>query len=169
MTAVAKQKVGAEQAEDTTAPRVAPVVQINCVHRNRAGSRWCEWDVRFPEGGIADDLKEPDIWRRIQDDANTAFKRFDEVRIIAFDASWTARAIVAHATGNSVILAKPVITKLPEQRENLYQDDRFYVKFVGNGYSVFRKNDDQKMVPDAWPSAELARVALINLYPKRVA
>ena len=169
MAAVAKKTPKAGPAQDTATARVAPLVQKNCVGRNRAGTFWCEWHVRFPEGGIADDLKEPGIWRRVQDDANTALKRFDEVRIIAFDASWVAHAVVAHATGNSVVLGKPAITKLPEQRENLYQDDRYYVKFVGNGYGVFRKTDDQKMMNDTWPSAALAEKALINLYPKRVA
>lgn len=169
MTTIAEKKsTTAEQAEDT-APRVAPQIHVNCVQRNKAGAVWCQWSVRFPEGGIADDLKEPGIWKRIQDNPNTALKRFDEVRILAHDASWMAHAVVAHATGNAVILAKPVITKLPEQQENLYQDERFYVKFVGNGYGVFRKTDDLKMVSDAWPSAALAETALRNLYPTKVA
>ena len=108
------------------------------------------------------------IWKRVQDNRNTAFKRFDEARIIAFDASWVAHAIAAHATGNAVILSMVTITELPSARENLFQDDQYYVKFVGNGYTVLRKRDDQKMT-DIVSSAELARNALINLYPKQVA
>lgn len=94
--------------------------------------------------------------------------RFDEVRILSFDGTWCAHAVVAHATANAVILGKPVITKLPAPQENLHQDDRYYVKFVGNGYAVFRKTDDHQMGP-AVHSANAAQTALVELYPKRVA
>ena len=157
----------AEQTPEITTERVAPLVQNNCVGRNKAGTFWCQWHVRFPEGGIADDLKEPGIWRRVQANGGTALKRFDEVRILAHDASWVAHCVVAHATGNAVILSEPVITKLPEQQENLYQDDRYYVKFVGNGYAVHSKRDDQQVV-HAVHSAAAAQTNLVNLYPNQV-
>ena len=164
--AEAKAKAAAEAAEDTG--RVAPPVQKGSVRRNRAGSVYCEWDVRFPEFGIADDLKEPGIWRKVQDDINTALKRFDEVRILAFDASWVAYAIVAHASQTEVLLAVRGITSLPEARENLYQDDKYRVEFDGWGYVVVRKGDGQKM-SDSLVNPALAQQAVINLYPKRVA
>ncbi len=167
MTTLAEKKAESAAEAETATGRVAPIIHESCVGRNRPGTFWCEWHVRFPEGGIADDLKESSIWRRVQKNPGTALKRFDEVRILAFDGTWCAHAVVAHATGNAVILGKPVITKLPAPQENLYQDDLYYLKFVGNGYAVFRKRDDQQMGP-AVHSANAAQTALAELYPKRV-
>lgn len=151
--------------ETLEAPRREPIeVYATDVQRNRAGSVWSEFHVRFPEKGILDDLKEPGIWCRVQSSPNIAFKRFDEVRIIAFDASWMAHAVVAHASRTKVILSKPTVTKLPEQQEHLFQDDRYYVKFVGHGYAVFRKHDDQQMSP-AVHDAETAKTVLLRQYP----
>ena len=164
-TKVATQIADTEPANPSG--RELPLVRPECVQRNRPGSVFCEWHCRFPEGGIADDLKEPGIWRRVQDNAATAFKRFDEVRIIAFDASWVAHCVVAHATGNAVILAVRGITKLPEQQENLFQDDIYAVVFVGNGYAVVRKRDGQQVVEPVH-SADAARGRLLNLYPQQV-
>ena len=148
--------------------RKAALVYIDCVRKNRGGTLYAEWEVRFSEHHTVDDLQDPGIWRRVQDNAVTALKRFDEVRILAFDASWIAHCVVAHATGNTVILATRSITKLPEQQEHLFQDDVYCVVFVGNGYTVLRKRDELKMT-DIRPSAALAEMDLKDLYPKRVA
>ena len=165
MTAVATKSSVAEPAD--AAERVVPLVNEKCVVRNRAGTVWGEWHVRFPEGGILDDLKLPHIWKRCQQHAGTAFKRFDELRIIAFDGTWIARCTVAHASQTEVILSEPRVETMPDSRENLFQDATYYVKFVGNGYAVFRKVDDQQMVP-AVHSADAAQTVLLNLYPKQV-
>ena len=165
MATLAEKKVETEAANPNE--RKLPLVLPQCVGRNRGGTHWAEWHVRFPEGGIADDLKESSIWRKTQDNPLTAMRRFDEVRILAFDASWVAYAIVAHATGNAVILGKPRIVQLPEARENLFQDETYAVRFVGHGYAVFRKRDGQEMAP-AVHSAAAAQSVLINLYPRPV-
>lgn len=160
-------KQAAEQADTTE--RTAPVVQVNCVKRNRAGSVFCQWYVTFPKGGLPEDLEAPEIWRRVQDQRGTAFKGKDEVRVDSFDGSWSADCIVSHASLTEVVLAVKTMTKLPPRREHLYEDDRYAVRFVGNGYGVFRKSDDQMMQSDAWPNPEVARQRLLELYPKRVA
>lgn len=160
-------KQAAEQADMTE--RDAPLVDPKHVQRNRAGSVYCQWHVMFPKGGIPEDLKLPHIWKRCQGDRNTAFKRKDEVRVDAFDGSWTADCIVSHASLTEVILAVKTMTKMPPRTEHLYEDDLYAVRFVGNGYGVFRKSDDQNMMGDAWPNPEVARQRLLELYPKSVA
>ena len=165
MTSVAEKK--AETEADPAPLRKLPVVLPRCVQRNRAGSVWSEWDVRFPEGGIADDLKEPGIWKRIQDNQNTAFKRFDEVRVLAFDASWIAHCIVAHASQTEVVLAVMRVTKMPERREHLYADELYEIQFDGVGYVVKRKSDGQAMT-NSLVNPVLAEKALMQLYPQRV-
>ena len=157
----------AEQADTTE--RVAPLVDPQHVKRNRAGTVFCQWHVMFPKGGIPVDLKLPHIWKRCQDSGNAALKRKDELRVDAFDGSWTADCIVSHAGLTEVILAVKTMTKMPPRTEHLYEDDLYAVRFVGIGYGVFRKSDDQRMTPDAYPNPEVARQQLLNIYPKRVA
>lgn len=160
------EKAPAEQADTTD--RVAPIVQVNCLKRNRAGSVFCQWYVMFPKGGLPEDLELPHIWERCQQNSSTAFRQRDEVRVDAFDGSWSADCIVSHASLTEVILAVKTVTKMPPRREHLYEDDLYAVRFVGNGYSVFRKSDDQKMNPDAYANPEVARQRLLEIYPKRV-
>ena len=168
MTEVAEREPDAIEAANIPT-RVSPLVRVDCVHRNRAGSRWCNWEVIFPEGGVVADLSDPSIWSRVQDHRNSALRQGDELRVRAFDRSWVADCYVAHATTTAVILVVKTVIELPEQRENLYQDDLYAVRFVGNGYSVFRKRDDHRMRPDAFPSPAAAQDVLLNWYPKRVA
>ena len=150
------------------AEREAPLVHESSVKRNRAGSVYCQWHVVFPKGGIPEDLADPTIWARCQNSGATAFKRKDEVRIDSYDGSWSADCIVSHASLTEVVLAVKTMTKLPARTEHLYEDDLYAVRFGGNGYSVFRKSDDHRMNPEAWPNPERARQALLELYPARV-
>ena len=167
MTTAAAKTEPTPEAEAETGQRVPSLVMPNCLWRNFAGHRYSMWECRFPEGNIADDLKVPSIWRRCQQDGNSALKRWDELRIVAFDGSWVAHCIVAHASLTEVVLSKPKITTMPDSRENLFQDDTYLVRFVGNGYAVFRKYDDQQMAP-AVHSAEAAMTVLLNQYPAKV-
>ena len=167
MTSVAEKKAETAAEAETTYTRVAPLVHVDCVHLNKAGSVYAGWSVRFPEGGTREDLTQRDIWRRIQDTLRPPIRRFDEVRILAHDASWVAHCIAAHATDSAVDLTVISITKLPEQRERLFEDDRFAVRFAGSGYSVQRKSDNQEMVAPVH-SAAAAETNLRNLYPKQV-
>lgn len=160
MTKVATTETGPERA--------LAVVHENCVWRNKAGSRWCQWEVVAPQGASFDDLLDPAAWKRIQDNRNLAMRQNDECRIVAFDRSWVVWAFVAHATGNGIVLAPFAETKPQGPREHLYSDDLYEVKFVGNGYGVFRKNDGHQM-GDVLSSAERARQAVFELYPKQVA
>ena len=163
MTSLADKK-----ADTGTDPeRVAPLVQVNCVHLNKAGSVWAQWSVRFPEGGTPDDLTRREIWSRIQNTLRPPIRRFDELRILAHDAGWLADCFVAHASDTALDLVVRSITKLPGQVERLFADERYEVRFVGKGYQVFRKSDDQPM-KDATHSAAAAERDLRELYPKRV-
>ena len=165
MTAVAEKTAETEPAAETT--RKEPAIQVNCVWRNRAGSRWCEWDCILPEGAGVDALEVPGLWWRVQQHGGSALKRHDEVRIRAFDSSWVAHCYVAHASLTEVILNTVHITKLSGPREHLFEDDLYAVRFVGNGYAVFRKTDGQEMAP-AVHSAAAAQSVLVNQYPQRV-
>ena len=157
-----------KKAEAEQAVKKEPCVQPKYVWRNKAGSRFCEWDCVFPEGATRGDLKEAGIWWRCQQEGNSALKQGDEVRITSFNRSWVAHCHVSHASLTQVILTVVTLTELPEQREHLFQDDRYVVRFSGNGYGVYRKNDGQEMAHPV-ESADAARTNLLNLYPQKVA
>ena len=154
-------------AEKTPETTTAPLVQINRIWRNRAGTRWCEWDVAFPEGGTVDDLSDPSIWRKVQDHRQTALTRGDHIWITAFDRTWKAFVIVSHATLTAVVLSEPWVMNLPPPQERLAEDDRYRVEFDGAGYVVIRKVDGQRM-SDSLANPALAERAMTQLYSKVV-
>ncbi|WP_442577907.1 hypothetical protein ACSBOB_20385 [Mesorhizobium sp. ASY16-5R] len=121
--------------------------------------------VRLPEGAIADDLKEPGLWRKVQRGGN-ALARHDAVYLVAFDETWVAEAIVAEADAKQAVLAKPRITQFPERFDKFFEDDMYRVKWVGNGYRVQRKHDGHLMTA-VTANATLAERDLVNLYGRR--
>ena len=170
MSQPAKQIEPEAEAPEAEAPeaktdRRLPVVPPANVRLNRGGSAFAEWHCRFPENGTLDDLKEPGIWRKIQISPQTAFKQFDELRIIAFDGAWVARCVVAHASQTEVVLSKPTVVQMPARREHLYEDETYAVRYTGDGYTVIRKRDEVAMSP-AVHSADAALTVLTRLYPK---
>ncbi len=168
MTEVTEKTTETEPAAD--ADRVVHPVHENCVWRNKAGSRYCEWDAVLPEGVVLADLADPGIWRRVQNSPGTALKPGDEIRIKPFDQSWVGYFHVTAAGLTTVELDRiGDVTPLSPPREHLFEDDLYRVEFVGNGYGVFRKSDGHKMIADSLHSPAAAQQALIELYPKRVA
>jgi predicted DNA-binding transcriptional regulator AlpA len=132
---------------------------------NAAGFVMSEYVTRLPDGMIADDLKEPDIWRSIQK-GRFPLKKLDRVLLVAWDESWVAEALVEQASADGVWLAKPRITQLSGRSENLFGDGTYQVTWNGGGYHVVRLRDGAKMT-DTLANAPLAERALAGLYPRR--
>ena len=164
MTAVAEKKA----TEADTTGRVARAINPECIWQQKAGSRWCQWDVCAPEGASFDDLLDPSVWKRVQETKRPAIRQGDEIRITAFDRSWVVWCFVAHATGNGIILSQFADTNPTGPRESLFEDSTYRVAFTGVGYSVVRKTDGQEMVHPVH-SADAARTNLLQLYPQKVA
>ena len=160
------EKQAAEQAD--TNERVVTLVQPNCVWQKKAGSRWGQWEAVDPEGATLQDLLDPAAWKRVQDNLRPAIRQDDEIRIKAFDRSWVAWCFVAHATGNGIVLSKFAAAKPGGPREHLFEDDLYAVRYLGSGYAGHRKSDGQR-VTDIYSSADRAKTATLELYPKRVA
>ncbi|MGO7353334.1 hypothetical protein ACCS66_01175 [Rhizobium ruizarguesonis] len=140
-------------------------VDPNNVTVNYQGFALREIFARLPSGIIADDLKEPEIWKSVQL-SNKALRKFDRVIIISFDESWLAEAYVENANGEMAVLAKPRIVSFSERMEKLFSDGTYSVRWAGNGYDVIRLRDEAKMT-DIFPNAAIAERALANLYPRR--
>jgi hypothetical protein len=122
--------------------------------------------ARLPAGFIADDLKEPVVWRRVQA-SGKALRAFDELFLIAFDESFVAECLVASADGARAVLAKPRLTQLPQRYDRLFEDDLYKVEWNGHGYVVARKSDSHVMTRPL-PNAALAERELGRLYPAPV-
>lgn len=150
--------------EGDLSKRKAPVIPASFVTLNTNGFIWREFLVRLPSGFIADDLKEPGIWTLVQYSSNSLV-RHDRLYMVAFDESWVAEAIVADATKEGVVLAKPRITQFPPRYSSLFQTEEYRVVWYGVGYCVERKKDSKRMTSPV-SSAALAERELVGLYPK---
>lgn len=148
--------------------RKTPVIAPVDVSLNAAGTAWRSWFVRLPEGFVADDLKEPDAWVKVQAVPQKALQKLDFVVLVAFDESFVAEAWVAHADGQKAVLSKPRLTAMPERYERLFSDGTYRVVFVGGGYAVERIRDGHRMTP-AFATAAVATLELSRLYPTRAA
>lgn len=147
----------------TAATRQRAEIDPANVKVNHSGLAFRQMFVRLPAGMIADDLKEPSIWARVQA-SPLALRRHDNLYIAAYGEDWVAEAIVADADARQAVLCKPRLTSFPERYERLFEDDTFRVRWMGNGFAVERKADGHRMTPITG-SAALAERDLMRLYP----
>jgi hypothetical protein len=134
---------------------------------NSRGFGWTDFMVRLPEGFTADDLKEPDVWRGVQGQPGVAMRFPDKVRLIAFDETWVAEAMVTQADADSITLAVQRIDKVAGRRLPLPDTEDYRVKWYGNGYGVERKSDGHKM-RDTVATIKLAQAEMAALYPRPI-
>jgi hypothetical protein len=140
-------------------------VDPNAVTVNYQGFAFREIFARLPSGIIADDLKEPELWKNVQQ-GNKALRKFDRVIVVSFDETWLAECYVENATGEMAVLAKPRIVSFSERTEKLFNDGTYRVEWTGTGYRVARLRDGASMT-EVFANAPLAERALASLYPKR--
>lgn len=146
--------------------RKTPEIDPNLVVLESAGFVTRSFFARLPHGFVADDLKEPTAWKKVQQ-SGKAMKMHDRVYVVAYDQTWVAEAIVASADHHGITFAKPRITAMPERYDRLFQDDKYKVAWCGSGYVVERKSDGHVMT-QATANPELATRLLVQLYPQRV-
>lgn len=154
-------KLVLEQSDARKLPFVAP----DMVTVDRDGFKFRDVFIRLPSGAIADDLKEPSIWKKVQS-GGKSLRKFDRVMLVSYDESWIAEAIVAHADADQAVLGKPRITTFPDRVEKLFGDGKYQVVWTGGGYAVMRLSDGAQMT-DSMANAPLAERALAGLYPRR--
>jgi hypothetical protein len=160
-------KAAAKKTATVSAPlRAIPVISPQFAKLNLSGNEYQHWVIRLPEGAIADDLKEPPLFKQLQQSPK-ALRKHDSVRLVEYDESWVAEAIVADANATEVVLAGVRIVQLPQRIKPLFEDDRFKVEWRGTGYVVIRKSDGAKM-SDFFPTEQLAIRAVGSQYPARM-
>lgn len=145
--------------------RAVPVIDPARMALQFAGQVWREYLVRVPADFVADDLKSPSAWRKVQAGSRNGLRKLDRVTVVAFDESWIAEAIVASADNKGAVLAKPRITSIPLRFDKLFEDDLYRVAWNGFGYVVERKADGHAMTQAT--ANELATRLLVQLYPAR--
>ncbi|TPJ85521.1 hypothetical protein FJ434_16480 [Mesorhizobium sp. B2-5-13] len=161
-------KTALSAAELKSADRQAPEIDPAGVTLQSTGFAWREYLVRVPADFVADDLKLPEVWRKLQTGSRNGLKKFDHLFIVAFDESWLAEAIVASADGKGAVLCKPRITTMPERYDKLFSDGTYRIEWNGFGFVTVRIRDGHVMTQPV-PNAALAERLLAQLYPARVA
>lgn len=123
--------------------------------------------VRLPEGMTAADLGDPRVWHRVQKTRPVSLLKFDRLTMVAFDESWLAEALVADASPERAVLARPSITKLEHSRfDKLFSDPNYRIAWNGAAFAVIRKKDGFAI--SSWATEQLAIAAIGRLYPKPV-
>lgn len=145
--------------------RKLPEIDPAFVTLNADSFAFRQFMVRLPEGAIADDLKEPSLWGRVQTSRNVALRKHDHLYIVAFDESWAADAIVIQANSGVAVLSKPRLIAFAERVKPLYRDDTYSVAWYGNGFAVKRLSDGVRMTQIVANEA-LAERELTRLYPR---
>jgi hypothetical protein len=144
-------------------------ILIEPANVNREANRWnCRVLVRCPKGVIQDDLRDPGVWHKVQQNQHVSLRKFDELLIVAFDESWYIRALVVRASNKEAQLSIERASTFCEIREGFYSDGEFRAEWCGSGYQVVRLRDGQPM--SSGHATEDAAIAAIRaLRPHRVA
>lgn len=129
-----------------------------------AGTVSRHWWVLLPEGMVADGIKDPSIWSRVQGNHRTTMHKHDRIYAVAFDGSFAIEARVGEATRDAAVLVKPSIISFPERVTPLFSDENYRLEWRGDGYAVIRRVDGRQM-GGLQPSEALAIQHLRRQYP----
>ena len=159
------------RVSETIEERVVPTIKPRALQWNYEGFCFRHGFVRLPEGFTLQDLNdEPEAWKLLQDNASTALRKFDQVRMVSYDEAWFVDATVSHAERGQVIFCGIKKTSMPDRSPALYQDETYCVEWAGSGYGIFRKADGVMMHGQTYDNAGAAKQALLSMYPvKKVA
>ena len=133
------------------------------------GFAWREILVRMPEGMVADDLRTPKIWKRVQKSRQTALIKFDHLFVLGFDESFAVRAVVTHATDSEAHLAIEKVLTFREQGQRFWGDGTLEVFWDGSAYGVRRIADQVRVVGEGFTTEAQAITAAHKYYPTKAA
>lgn len=90
---------------------------------------------------VADDLREPSIWKKTQMNSMTALRKYDRITVFGADESWMVEGVVAVAKKDSAKLGILKVASFLEAGESLYQDADHRVVFDGGCFYGERIGD----------------------------
>jgi hypothetical protein len=123
------------------------VIDPGSVHLDQAGQMTRRWFVRLPRGMVPDDVKDPAIWSKVQDNATKAMHRHDVVYCVGHDEDFAIEARVTDSNRGSVVLGGMKIVSFPERITPLFNDGTYRVVWAGTGYQVERLSDGAPIGP----------------------
>lgn len=124
------------------------------------------WFVRLPEWAVADDMKDPAIWSRVQG-SRVPLRVHDELYIVGFGAAFAVEARVIQATSQAAVLALQKIISFPERLTPLFADESYRVVWTVEGFAVERKADGAR-IGGTFGSEQLAIRQVASQYPVSV-
>ncbi|MGR3562954.1 MAG: hypothetical protein ACU0FH_16785 [Heliomarina sp.] len=137
------------------------------VHLDVPGHQTRSWLVWLPAGAVTDDLKDPAIWSKIQNDRQKVLRRHDKLYIVGHDEEFAVEARVIDATRDAAVLALQKIVSTKSRLAPYFADDTYAVKWTPQGFYVQRKQDGMQM-GSFFGSEDLAIRHLRNQYPQTV-
>jgi hypothetical protein len=147
--------------------REAPAVKPEMVKLNEAGQVWRSVLVRMPEDAVADDLRSPAIWRRVQSSPYSALLKMDQLLILGFDESWGAECIVTHASHTEAkLMIKKIFGFAGGIGEGLFSDGTLEVFWDGGSYG-YRRVTDKIPLARGFSTEGAAIDALRRSYPRK--
>jgi len=123
--------------------------------------------VRMPEGAVADDLRDPKIWRSVQSVPQAALLKLDRLLVLGYDESWAAEALVKLATPTEAHLLILKNFGFLSVGERLFSDGTHEVFWNGAAYGV-RRVSDKVQVATGFATEGLAIDELKRQYPRVV-
>ncbi len=144
-----------------------PEIKPGHVTVNAVDQVWRSILVRLPEGLVADDLRSPKIWIKVQGNPQVALIKLDHLFILAFDESFAVSAIVTHASSTEASLSITKVHSFKEQGQSLYSDGTLEVFWDGASYGVRRVSDQVRIISQGFSREDLAVTALRAWYPKK--
>ena len=122
-----------------------------------------QWFVRLPEWAVADDMKDPSLWSRVQA-TRSPLRVHDELYIVGFAAAFAVEARVIQATNAAAVLALQKIISFPERLTPLFADESYRVVWTVEGFGVERKSDSAR-IGGTFGSEQLAIRHISAQYP----
>ena len=152
-------------APEPAVERIIPVIDVEKVyihHSSEAHSPigYKTVIVLAPDDLTLDDIgNHPEIWKKLQlNRTGKALCDEDKVEIRSF--AWTIYAVVDHADTTGVQLYKKWDKREKRARDRRpWSDENYYVGWTKDGYTYFRKSDDQALTQQCWDRWQSARDA----------
>jgi hypothetical protein len=164
-----KQPAKTEKVQMQTPSRMLPEVKPGHCEVDSEGFATRSILVRLPPGMIADDLRYPGIWRRVQADRLRSLRKMDRLLILSHDESWYAEAFVVNATATECKLMLMKKGSFREADQALYSDGTLEIYWSGKGYGVRRVEDQVPVLHQVYQTEKQAQSALMGWYTKEPA
>lgn len=159
-TTTTETKAEAEKPVSTEV-RKAPLIDHKTAYVELPGLNQKKLVCFAPDGLEFTDLNaHPQIWKKIQGDRNLSLNEWDEIEIRGENVMYTGR--VSHADAEKCVLFAIERKSKPVRDVGGWSDANFEIKWIGGGFTYFRKRDGVRMHLGTWPTIDSCRHELMR-------